>query len=76
MKAIKPMNNKKVKHNGYIIFATKLQDNLISCEASLDTDASCVKITHKEIIYRTNNLDLALDAYIKAFDEGRTKYND
>ena len=40
MKAIKPMNNKKVKHNGYIIFATKLQDNLISCEAFLDTEAN------------------------------------
>lgn len=70
------MNNKKVKHNGYIIFATKLRDNLISCVASLDTDANCVKSTHKEIIYRTNNLELALGAYIKAFDEGRTKYND
>jgi len=52
------------------IFACQIQPNLVSCEAHYDTDLNTRSTGFKEIIFKTNNIKLALNTYIKMLERG------
>lgn len=54
------------------VFAVQIQDNLVSCTAQYDTP-SISKNDFKEIIFKTNNVEGALNKYIEMLKDGKLK---
>ena len=50
------------------LWACQIQDNLVSCEAHYDTNLNTRSTGYKEIIFKTNNVELALNKYIKMLE--------
>lgn len=61
------MDTLQVKYKGTIVFATRIQDNLVSVDAQIDSNAKVVRNIYKEIIYKTDNVSGALNCYIKNY---------
>lgn len=53
-------------------FAVQIQENLVSCTAQYDTPFTS-KNDFKEIIFKTNNVELALNKYIEMLEDGKIK---
>ena len=54
------------------VFACQIQENLVSCTAHYDTKGVS-KNDFKEIIFKTNNVEGALNRYIQLLNEGQLK---
>ena len=52
------------------IFACQIQERLVSCTAHYDTDLNTRGTGFKEIIFKTNNIKLALNKYIEMLERG------
>ena len=55
------------------VFACQIQENLVSCTAHYDTKLNCPSPKLKEIIFKTNNVELALNKYIEMLKDGKLK---
>lgn len=55
------------------VFACQIQENLVSCTAHYDTKLNCPSPNLKEIIFKTNNVELALNKYIEMLKDGKLK---
>ena len=55
------------------VWACQIQDNLVSCEAQYDTDLNTRGTGYKEIIFKTNNVEGALNKYIELLKSGKLK---
>lgn len=55
------------------VWACQIQENLVSCTASYDTELNCKAPNVKEIIFKTNNVELALNKYIEMLKSGKLK---
>jgi hypothetical protein len=65
-------NNMKNLSRGYkdvVVFATLIQDNLTSVHAQKNTDKKVQKNIYSEIIYKTDNLNGAIENYIRRYLE-------
>lgn len=54
------------------VFACQIQGNLVSCTAHYDTPFTS-KNDFKEIIFKTNNVEGALNKYIEMLKDGKLK---
>ena len=61
------MDTAKAKYKGTVVFANRIQDNLVSVMAQIDTTEKVVRNIYKEIIYRTSNVNGALNHYIETY---------
>jgi hypothetical protein len=55
------------KYKNIIVFATLIQSNLVSVKAQLDNDNKVSKNIYDEIIYKTENLNGAIQNYIRRY---------
>lgn len=55
------------------VFAVQIQENLVSCTAHYNTELNCKSLNLKEIIFKTNNVEGALNKYIEMLNEGKLK---
>lgn len=55
------------------VFACQIQEDLVSCTAQYDTELNCPSPNLKEIIFKTNNAELALNKYIEMLKSGKLK---
>lgn len=55
------------------VWACQIQENLVSCDAQYDNDLNCKSPNLKEIIFKTNNVELALNKYIELLKDGKLK---
>ena len=62
------MKSLSKEYKDMIIFATLIQDNLTSVQAQKNT-SSIVRNTYKEIIYKTDNLNGAIENYVTRYLE-------
>jgi hypothetical protein len=53
------------------VWACQIQDNLVSCTAHYDTDLNTRGPGYREIIFKTNNVELALNKYIEMLKNGK-----
>ena len=51
------------------VFACQTQERLVSCEAQYNNEFNS-KNNFKEIIFKTNNVELALNKYIEMLERG------
>lgn len=61
------METAKVKYKSTVVFANRIQDNLVSVWAQIDSDEKVVRNIYKEIIYKTSNVNGALNYYIESY---------
>jgi len=54
------------------VFACQIQERLVSCTTQYDNDFNS-KNDFKEIIFKTNNVELALNKYIEMLECGEVK---
>jgi hypothetical protein len=54
------------------VFACQIQERLVSCEAQYNNEFNS-KNNFKEIIFKTNNVELALNKYVKMLERGEVK---
>ena len=55
------------------VFACQIQERLVSCTAHYDNDFNTRSTGFKEIIFKTNNVELALNKYIEMLERGEVK---
>ena len=55
------------------VFACQIQERLVSCTVHYDTDLNTRSTGLKEIIFKTNNVELALNKYIEMLEHGEVK---
>ena len=55
------------KYKNIIVFATLIQSNLVSVKAQLDNDSKVSKNIYDEIIYKTDNVNGAIQNYIRRY---------
>jgi len=53
--------------------ACQIQERLVSCTAHYDTDLNTRSTGLKEIIFKTNNVELALNKYVEMLERGEVK---
>lgn len=52
------------------VFACQIQENLVSCTAQYNTELNCPSPKLKEIIFKTSNVEGALNKYIEMLKIG------
>ena len=63
------MKNLSQEYKDVIVFATLIQDNLTSVQAQKNTDKKVQNNIYDEIIYKTDNLNGAIENYIRKYLE-------
>jgi hypothetical protein len=63
------MKNLSREYKDVVVFATLIQDNLTSVHAQKNTDSRVSRNIYSEIIYKTDNLNGAIENYIRRYLE-------
>ena len=63
------MKNLSRVYKDVVVFATLIQDNLTSVHAQKNTDSRVSRNIYSEIIYKTDNLNGAIENYIRRYLE-------
>ena len=58
------------------VWACQIQPNLVSCEVHYDTDLNTRGTGYKEIIFKTSNVEGALQKYIEMLKRGELTRNE
>jgi hypothetical protein len=68
------MKNTSVQYKDTTVFAVLIQPNLVSVHAQLNDGKEVSPNIYEEFIYRTDNLQAAINTYItKYLSKGKTK---
>jgi hypothetical protein len=63
------MKNLSRGYKDVVVFATLIQDNLTSVHAQKNTDSRVSRNIYSQIIYKTDNLNGAIENYIRRYLE-------
>jgi hypothetical protein len=63
------MKNLSREYKDVVVFATLIQDNLTSVHAQKNTDSRVSRNIYSQIIYKTDNLNGAIENYIRRYLE-------
>jgi hypothetical protein len=63
------MKNLSRVYKDVVVFATLIQDNLTSVHAQKNTDSRVSRNIYSQIIYKTDNLNGAIENYIRRYLE-------
>jgi hypothetical protein len=63
------MKNLSQEYKDVVVFATLIQDNLTSVHAQKNTDSRVSRNIYSQIIYKTDNLNGAIENYIRRYLE-------
>jgi hypothetical protein len=63
------MKNLSQGYKDVVVFATLIQDNLTSVHAQKNTSSRVSRNIYSEIIYKTDNLNGAIENYIRRYLE-------
>jgi hypothetical protein len=63
------MKNLSRDYKDVVVFATLIQDNLTSVHAQKNTDSRVSRNIYSQIIYKTDNLNGAIENYIRRYLE-------
>lgn len=55
------------------VWACQIQERLVSCTVHYDTDLNTRGTGYKEIIFKTNNIEGALNKYVEMLKSGELK---
>lgn len=55
------------------VFACQIQENLVSCDVQYNNDFNSRGTGYKEIIFKTNNVEMALNKYVEMLKNGKLK---
>lgn len=55
------------------VWACQIQERLVSCTVHYDTNLNTRATGYKEIIFKTNNVEWALNKYVKMLKSGKIK---
>ncbi len=53
------------------VWAVQIQDNLVSCDVQYNNDFNSRGTGYKEIIFKTNNVEMALNKYVEMLESGK-----
>lgn len=67
------MENYSLVYGNTKVFAVLLKDNSVSVQAFINTDANVVRNLYDEKIYKTNDLQGAVNYYIKTYLKDKLK---